>query len=63
MMKQINKLLERFQESAGEYSINLQNPNMRKAHFVCNFCGIIMDDYTINTSCSKNQINQQVKSS
>lgn len=29
---------------------------------MCNFCGIILDEYSINTTCTKNQLGEQTKS-
>ncbi len=62
MLGEINKLLSRFEDSEGAFSLNCENPTKRKMHFVCHFCGIILDDHTINTACSKNQLVQPTKS-
>jgi hypothetical protein len=34
---------------------------MRKSHFVCHFCGIIMNDGSLNTQCANNKITEQMK--
>lgn len=43
-LKQINSLLLRYDPISGEFSKNLDKPNLRKVCYVCHFCGIFIHD-------------------
>ena len=62
MLAKICESLARFDEGIGGGEDKLADGiTLRKVHYVCHFCGIIMDNNTINTMCKKNQLNELVK--
>lgn len=60
MLNQIDQLLLRYDQKFGEFSKNLDKPNLRKVCLVCHFCGIFMHDDILNTACTNNKLDLQL---
>lgn len=57
MLEKIEEALAQFDEGSEKKQL-LDGSSLRKMHYVCHFCGVILENNSINSSCSKNQMSE-----